>query len=535
MTALSSYSTGTVAVATDGITVTGTSTLWLTAGNAKPGDFFQVGRFGVFVVDVPDDGQLTIPPWGGATVSGAAYNIWRLPRSTTEVLADVDKIVGALNSIEYMVFVPSTLTAPDPSLGEEDQYAFQPATGAYWLMTGGVWVPSAGPVKGYGGTSTTSLAIGTGAKLFTTQSGLAYNGARVRAASTADRAKWMEGVATYAGTQLSIAVDRINSSGTFASWVFSIAGEPGVGDLQSANNLSDVANAATAAANLGVVRYAAAQSLTAPQKAQVQANMGVREVLTANRSYYVRTDGSDSNNGLANTSGGAFLTIQKAIDTAVMLDLSIYNVTINVADGTYTGGMALKSYLGVGPISIVGNTTTPANVLISVTSNFAVYASGVRGAYTINGMKLTTLTAGYDAVLATNFSFINLSNVHFGACGQAAIHTSYGAQVVVNTSYTIAGNAGIHWYAGAQSSITAAGLTITLSGTPAFSLAFAFCNQGGLLICNGNTFSGSATGSRYSASSGATIDTNGGGASYLPGNSAGSGTNYGASPYGLYT
>src|SRR4029079_13907135 len=60
---------------------------------------------------------------------------------------------------------------------------------------------------------------------------------------------------------------------------------------------------------------------------------GGREALTAHRTYYVRANGSDSNNALANTSGGAFLTIQKAIDVVAALDLSIYDVAIRVADG----------------------------------------------------------------------------------------------------------------------------------------------------------------------------------------------------------
>jgi hypothetical protein len=82
---------------------------------------------------------------------------------------------------------------------------------------------------GYGGTSTTSLAIATGSKAFTTQAGLAYVvGSRVRAASAADPADFMEGVVTaYVTTTLTILVDLIGGTGTDADWSFSIAGEPG--------------------------------------------------------------------------------------------------------------------------------------------------------------------------------------------------------------------------------------------------------------------------------------------------------------------
>ena len=80
----------------------------------------------------------------------------------------------------------------------------------------------------------------------------------------------------------------------------------------------------------------------------------VRETLTANRTYFVRTDGSDSNTGLANTAGGAFLTRQKLIDVAASLDLATFSVTIEVSAGTYTGAMVAKRYVGAGPMTING-------------------------------------------------------------------------------------------------------------------------------------------------------------------------------------
>src|SRR5947209_19614879 len=120
-----------------------------------------------------------------------------------------------------------------------------------------------------------------------------------------------------------------------------MAGATGL--LATSNNLSDLASLAAA-----------------------RGNLGVREQLAGNRTYYVRTDGADGNNGLANSSGGAFLTIQKAIDTAAALDLSIYNVTIQVADGSYTGAVTVTGpWVGSGTVFLQGNTTTPANVVIT--------------------------------------------------------------------------------------------------------------------------------------------------------------------------
>jgi hypothetical protein len=80
----------------------------------------------------------------------------------------------------------------------------------------------------------------------------------------------MEGVCTYSGTMLTMTVDAIGGSGTAADWVFSIAGN---GDLRSTNNLSDVANAATACTNLGAVGVIKKQVFAASGTYTPSANM----------------------------------------------------------------------------------------------------------------------------------------------------------------------------------------------------------------------------------------------------------------------
>ena len=82
---------------------------------------------------------------------------------------------------------------------------------------------------------------------------------------------------------------------------------------------------------------------------QIVTGRHVRPRLTANRTYYVRTDGSDSNDGLTDLPGGAFLTIQKAVEAVAALDLSTYNVTIQVGAGTYPGTITLTGpFVGTG-------------------------------------------------------------------------------------------------------------------------------------------------------------------------------------------
>jgi len=259
-----------------------------------------------------------------------------------------------------------------------------------------------------------------------------------------------------------------------------------------------------------------------------------RERLTAGRTYYVRTDGNDNNTGLANTSGGAFLTVQAAINATAALDLQIYDVTIQIADGTYTGGVVVNGpWLGSGTVTIQGNNGTPSNVILSTGSSDAISVRN-GGRLTVRDMKIQN-TSGSFLIYAQSNGYIDYGNIVFGAATVAHVRTLDGGAVSCSVNYTIAAGSGRHWSAsGPGAVIRCQNRTITISGTPAFSVAFAEGIVGGQVIVNSDTFSGSATGSRYSANSMGMVYTGGAGTTYLPGDSAGSGTNPSASPYGLY-
>jgi hypothetical protein len=252
---------------------------------------------------------------------------------------------------------------------------------------------------------------------------------------------------------------------------------------------------------------------------------GVRELLTADRTYYVRTDGSDSNTGLVNNAGGAFLTLQKAMDViAGTLDMGGQTVTVQVGAGTYTGAMLGKvcvGQAGTSSLLFLGDATTPSNVVIDRASGYCFGALAPGVGFRVQGFDLNTAD---DVGLYTDFQgVIEFLDVIFGDCGFAHTYAAHGSTVSLQGEYEIDGDAYAHFYidgGGHAVGFFGSAQTMTVTGTPAFTV-FAYVFATGTVELLNVTFSGSATGQRYQVELNAVVNTLGGGANYFPGDVAG--------------
>lgn len=251
-----------------------------------------------------------------------------------------------------------------------------------------------------------------------------------------------------------------------------------------------------------------------------------RPLMTANRTYYVRTDGSDSNSGTANTAAGAFLTIQKAINVFLTLDLGGFTGYIQVGAGTYGAGFTLGSPLVGGLLHVNGDPTTPGNVIISpAAAQNCFYTINPSVQVFVSGFKFLT-SAGGIACYASDGSQLNIDgSVEFGACSTHLSAARGGVLAITNgVTYTISGGGNYHVNMAGESRLINNLATITLTGTPNFIGAFANIISNSLLQVIGNTYVGAATGTRFTTNTGGGIDTAGAGAAYLPGNVAGAAT-----------
>lgn len=115
---------------------------------------------------------------------------------------------------------------------------------------------------------------------------------------------------------------------------------------------------------------------------------------TADITYYVRTDGNDNNTGLANTAGGAFKTISKAV--SMIPQVINHEVRINVAAGTYAEEILLLGYSGAGNIIILGSTAL--DTTRKITGRIVGQRCGCRIEFQgLNLTNVSTMTASYTS------------------------------------------------------------------------------------------------------------------------------------------
>jgi hypothetical protein len=269
----------------------------------------------------------------------------------------------------------------------------------------------------------------------------------------------------------------------------------------------------------------------------------IREVLTASRTYFVRSDGSDSNTGLVNSAGGAFLTWAKAVAIiANALDFAGNTVTVTNGNGaSYATGINLNVGFIAGGIVIfdLGGGAITSGTAFNIGNGVTL-----PGPVTIqNG----TLSGANGIAHAGVGQLILGSGMTFGACsGRHVQATSPGAYISFGfASYSISGGASNHLFAADQGRIDALATAVTLTGNIVISDAtngFAFAERMGQIITgtpvtNYVTLGGhTVTGRRYNSTLGGVIDTATAGANttYFPGTVAGTGTNSGTTPFGLY-
>lgn len=260
-----------------------------------------------------------------------------------------------------------------------------------------------------------------------------------------------------------------------------------------------------------------------------RAALSVREQLTANRTYFVRTDGSDSNNGLTNTSGGAFLTIQRAVDVVASLDIGIFNVTINIMDGSYNvgKGVRLKSLVGAGTVTIQGSGASPINTQVFTTGSLlpteaVFFAAGITGSWRVTnvGIYSTGSGAARVGVQASAGSRLTVGAIDYGAGFTAQARAIDSGALEIDSNYSISSGAGTSIESIGSSAVRIQNITVTIVGNPSFN-SFCSANQCGVVVATGNAFIGTANGPRYIASLNGVINTGGAGASYFPGDTSG--------------
>lgn len=249
---------------------------------------------------------------------------------------------------------------------------------------------------------------------------------------------------------------------------------------------------------------------------------------------YVGPSGScsDANDGLtANTAGQvcdistAYLMLQTYYDSMG------HNPQIDLADGSYTISSTVILD-GGGPhmldqVLIQGDASNSTAVVLI--AGFAGQMFQVRDniAVDFDNLKLNCNFSGSQCINASQFATADLDTVYVVGSG-TPLQAVDGGHINIISGLTLGSNMTSAFFAsGEGAEFTATGQSVTCAA-PLAMTQFAYAADHAEIVATGDTFSGCAsnTGARYGGNSYGLINTGGGGATYFPGSSGGSGPGY---------
>lgn len=252
-----------------------------------------------------------------------------------------------------------------------------------------------------------------------------------------------------------------------------------------------------------------------------------RTNLVANKTLYIdNVSGSDTNNDCTSALAPCATFARAANQAQMAYDLQGFNITIQGASGqTWNDTIFNNAWVGGGLVEFDVN----GGSLNSSTAGSAAFTlstplgPGLGNTFFYITNATVTCSNGANG-LQISGGLLVTGTVTFGSCagGAQVFADSFAGRWLPLSNYTVSGSADYHYFAlgGGLIDVNSTSMTVTISGTPSFGKCFAGADDLGLVIGYA-TYSGAATGTRYCATLNGVIDTNGGGATHLPGSVAG--------------
>ena len=292
------------------------------------------------------------------------------------------------------------------------------------------------------GTSTTSLLIAIGTKVFTTQASEAYTaGNWVTATSAANLANWMFGqVISYTGTTLTVDVQVINGSGTYADWNLSISAARGA--TGAAGSFSGVAT--------GTADYLTGANIASASTVDLDTATGNRVHITGTTTITAVT----LSRGPRTVIFDGILTLTHNATTnnlpgAVSITTAVGDRAIYESDGTTVYCVSYIKVSGAAVVASAGALTLLSTVTASNSATVDVETtfSSTYDAYLLIGTGITqTDTESLNARMKIGGTYISTTTYKYHNQKMSSSNTTYeaiastgAAQIVVSNQYPSTG------------------------------------------------------------------------------------------------